>query len=205
VMTHVKDEVKTGTRRKRDPKGTRERLVRAALDLFTSQGYHASTTPQLAAKAGIAEGTIYRHFDSKEQLLNEIYRAAVRLFTHPVRGLHRSFTCHDSLFHVAAAWQDLAQRNPPLIKLVFSTDLTGLLDSRSRDAHREFREELEKVIAAGKSSGEVRAGSVEVWTDVWLRLIVLVLERTASKEWTVQHSASQQVFESAWDAIRSPS
>lgn len=205
MMTHVKDQAKTGTRRKRDPKGTRERLVRAALDLFTSQGYHASTTPQLASKAGIAEGTIYRHFDSKEQLLNEIYRAAVRLFTHPVRGLHRSFTCHDSLFQVAAAWQDLAQRNPPLIKLVFSTDLTGLLDSRSRDAHREFREELEKVIAAGKSSGEVRAGSVEVWTDVWLRLIVLVLERTASKEWTVQHSASQQVFESAWDAIRSPS
>jgi len=205
VMALVKEEPTPGVRRKRDPKGTRERLVRAALDLFTSQGYHASTTPQLAAKAGIAEGTIYRHFDSKEQLLNEIYRAAVRLFTHPVRQLHRSLTCRESLLQVSSAWQDLAQRNPPLIKLVFSTDLTGLLDARSRDARREFRVELEKVIAAGKASGEVRAGSVEVWTDVWLRLVVLVLERTATKEWTVQHSASQQVFESAWDAVRAPS
>ena len=48
-------------RRKRDPKGTRERLVRAALELFTTQGYHASTTTQIATRAGIAEGTIYRH------------------------------------------------------------------------------------------------------------------------------------------------
>ncbi len=201
-MPHVKEEAATGTRRKRDPKGTRERLVRAALDLFTSQGYHASTTPQLAARAGIAEGTIYRHFDSKEQLLNEIYRAAVRLFTHPVRQVQSPLSCRDSLYQIASGWRELAQRNPPLIKLVFSTDLTGLLDARSRDARREFRIELEKVIAAGKSSGEVRAGSVEVWTDVWLRLVVLVLERTASKEWNLQHSASQQVFESAWDAIR---
>jgi AcrR family transcriptional regulator len=201
-MAHVKEDTSKGTRRKRDPKGTRERLVRAALELFTSQGYHASTTPQLAAKAGIAEGTIYRHFDSKEQLLNEIYRAAVRLFTHPVRNLQRSLTCRDSLSQVAAAWQELALRNPPLIKLVFSIELAGLLDARSRDARREFRIELEKVIAAGKASAEVRAGSVEVWTDVWLRLVVLVLERTAGKEWTPQHSASQQVFESAWDAIR---
>ncbi len=67
--------------RRRDPKNTRERLVRAALDLFTTQGYHASTTPQVARRAGVAEGTIYRHFTSKEQLLNEIYRGAARMFT----------------------------------------------------------------------------------------------------------------------------
>src|SRR3989449_10289443 len=57
---------------------TRERLVRAALELFTAQGYHETTTPQIAKKAGVAEGTIYRHFTSKQHCFNELYRAAAR-------------------------------------------------------------------------------------------------------------------------------
>src|SRR3989442_10908852 len=56
----------------------RERLVRAALELFTTQGYHETTTPQIAKKAGVAEGTIYRHFTSKQHCFNELYRAAAR-------------------------------------------------------------------------------------------------------------------------------
>src|SRR5207302_11393513 len=54
---------------------TRERLVRAALELFTAQGYHDTTTPAIAKKAGVAEGTIYRHFAGKQQFFNELYRA----------------------------------------------------------------------------------------------------------------------------------
>src|SRR5256885_14772996 len=64
---------------------TRQRLGRAALGLFTTQGYHDTTTPQLAKRAGIAEGTIYRHFTSKQHLLNELYRAAARWATQHVR------------------------------------------------------------------------------------------------------------------------
>lgn len=49
---------------------TRQRLARAALELITTQGYHPTTTSQIARKAGIAEGTIYRHFLTKQHLLN---------------------------------------------------------------------------------------------------------------------------------------
>jgi AcrR family transcriptional regulator len=201
-MTHVQGDGSQVTRRKRDPRGTRERLVRAALELFTTQGYHASTTPQIAARAGIAEGTIYRHFDSKEQLLNEIYKAAVRLLIKPVRESAQSSSCRERLFQVAESWLELARRSPPLIKLIFGSDINGLLDAKSRDTRREFRLELEKVIATGKSGGEIRAGSVELWTDVWLRLVVLVLERTAGGDWPPHHTAPDQVLQSAWDAVK---
>ena len=65
---------------------TRQRLVRAALELFTTQGYHPTTTPQLAKRAGIAEGTIYRHFTGKRQLLSELYRGAARWATRLVQS-----------------------------------------------------------------------------------------------------------------------
>lgn len=178
--------------------------MRAAFELFTTQGYHASTTPQIAARAGIAEGTIYRHFDSKEHLLNEIYRAGLRLILRPIKDAAPTEPCRDRLSHIAGSWLDLARLNPPLIKLCFGSDIATLLDARSRDARREFRTELEKVIAAGKAGGEIRAGSVEVWTDVWLQLVVLTLERTASGDWPPHHAAPEQVLSSAWDAVHGP-
>src|SRR3989442_10149044 len=56
----------------------RQRLVHAALGLFSTRGYAATTTAEIARKAGVAEGTIYRHFQSKQHLLNELYRGAAR-------------------------------------------------------------------------------------------------------------------------------
>jgi AcrR family transcriptional regulator len=200
-MTHLSGGTPVPGKRTRDPKGTRERLVRAALELFTTEGYHASTTPLIAARAGIAEGTIYRHFESKEQLLNEIYRAAVRLLAATVTESSTTPVCRERLDRIALIWQELARANPPLIKLVFSADTEGLLDSRSKLAFANMVAELEMVMAAGKSVGQVRAGSARIWADVWLRLVVLVLERAASDEWPADHPAPQQVLASAWAAI----
>jgi AcrR family transcriptional regulator len=177
--------------------------VRSALELFTSQGYHASTTPQIAEQARVAEGTIYRHFDSKEHLFNEIFRAALRVLVGSAREAAAATGCRGRLRYIAEAWQDLAGRDPALIKLVFLTRHGALLDAKSRDALTELHEELGAVIAAGKAAGEVRPGTVQLWTDVWLQLVVLALERITDGQWTAQHTGSEQVFDAAWDAIRS--
>jgi len=203
-MTHQSGGTPVPGKRTRDPKGTRERLVRAALELFTTEGYHASTTPLIASRAGIAEGTIYRHFESKEQLLNEIYRAAIRMLAATVTESATTQTCRARLDRIAFIWRELASANPPLIKLVFSTEMEGLLDSRSKSAFGSMVQDLEMVMASGKSVGQVRAGSARIWADVWLRLVVLVLERTASGEWPRDHPAPQQVLASAWAAICAP-
>ncbi len=189
---------------KRDPKRTRDRLVRAALELFTTLGYHGSTTPQIAKRAGIAEGTIYRHFASKEHLFNEIYRAGVRTLATAVAESDPSLGCRERLLAVASEWHALAIREPALIKLLFFSNVTDLLDAKSRSDQRALRARLEEIIATGKSGGLVKAGSAQVWTDTWLSLVELVLKRAASREWRGQHQGPQQVLASAWDAIRAP-
>ncbi|HWP38340.1 MAG TPA: TetR/AcrR family transcriptional regulator [Gemmatimonadales bacterium] len=187
--------------KRRDPKATRDRLVRAALELFTTQGYHSTTTPQIAARAGVAEGTIYRHFDSKEHLLNEIYRAGLRLFASTVKESPPTLHCRERLERIAAAWRDVAVHNPAVVRLVFMSRIGPLLDQKSRDLARDFRAEVEKVIASGKSAGEVRPGSVDVWADVWLELVGLTLERVANRDWTPEHAGVQHVTEAAWRAM----
>lgn len=192
------------SKRRRDPKSTRERLVRAALELFTSQGYHQSTTPQIAKRAGVAEGTIYRHFESKGQLLNEIYRGAVDLFTRVITEAPAAIPCQQRLQRVASGWIEVAARDPGLVKLVFVASPEQELDGRSRVAFGTLRSELETVLASGKAAGEVRPGPVELWADVWLQLIRLVLHRVAKQEWSLDQAVPQQVVASAWDAVATP-
>ena len=200
-MTHPLGPPEQKPPRKRDPKGTRDRLVRAALELFTTQGYHASTTPEIAHKAGVAEGTIYRHFASKEQLLNEIYRAGLRLFVTIVREAPLTLPVPERLERIAAGWRDIALRNPHVVHLVLVSRVKNLLDPRSRDAAKELRDEVEKLIASGKSAGLVRPGAVEVWADIWMQLVSLMLERVANKEWTPDQAAPRLAVEAAWAAI----
>lgn len=52
---------------------TRHRLRSAALELFVERGVSETTTKDLARKAGIAEGTIYRHFESKDELVRDLF------------------------------------------------------------------------------------------------------------------------------------
>src|SRR3954469_15561966 len=49
--------------------GARERLVVAAIDLFTEQGYDATTVAQIAQRAGVTKSTFFRHFPDKRELL----------------------------------------------------------------------------------------------------------------------------------------
>ena len=55
-------------------RSTREKLLRAALTLVAREGFPAATTAAIAETAGVAEGTLYRHFSSKDDLLIEAYR-----------------------------------------------------------------------------------------------------------------------------------
>ncbi|MBC6421929.1 MAG: TetR/AcrR family transcriptional regulator [Hormoscilla sp. SP5CHS1] len=54
---------------------TRTRILQAAQRLFAHKGYDGTTTRDLAQAAGVAEGTIFRHFDSKKAILIEIASA----------------------------------------------------------------------------------------------------------------------------------
>jgi AcrR family transcriptional regulator len=51
---------------------TRTRILKAALRLFARKGYDGTTTRDLAEEAGVAEGTLFRHFTNKKAILVEV-------------------------------------------------------------------------------------------------------------------------------------
>ena len=52
---------------------TKDKIYQSALDLFSSQGIQATSTAQISKKAGVASGTLFVHFKSKQELIDTIY------------------------------------------------------------------------------------------------------------------------------------
>ena len=61
--------------------GVRERLVVAAADLFTEQGYDATTVAQIAKRAGTTKSTFFRYFPDKREVLVAGQETLSRLLT----------------------------------------------------------------------------------------------------------------------------
>ncbi|MEP6590856.1 MAG: TetR/AcrR family transcriptional regulator [Gemmatimonadota bacterium] len=182
---------------------TRDRLLEAARELFTTAGYYATTTPILAKRAGVAEGTIYRHFPSKQALLNAAYQDTQRWGADIVReaAQGKGPTVGERLGKVGRHWLALAEEEPARVRMLLVWRLGQELDEPSRAAAGELRLGLEHLIALGKQEGTVRAGVVELWTAVWLTLVSFAAEKVASREWTASHPHALATLDAAWEAI----
>jgi len=99
---------------------TRQAIIDAAYQLFVDQGFHATSMRQIAQGAGIALGGIYNHFESKEQIFDEVLLAM-----HPYRQVLPIIetTAGDTFEEFArnavhTIVEEMGQR-PEFLKLVF--------------------------------------------------------------------------------------
>jgi TetR/AcrR family transcriptional regulator, repressor of fatR-cypB operon len=190
---------------RRDGAATRQKLLRAGLELFTTVGFRATTTPEIAARAGVAEGTIYRHFSGKEDLLIAAYHEAQRWGLELVKGPDgdKALSPRERLLGVAKRLVSAGESDPAMTRMLLRRREQGYLDDSAREASRAFREALQHVVASGKSDGLVRPGPADLWTSVWLALVAFAAERVSAKEWSPDHPQVALTLEAAWDAISS--
>jgi AcrR family transcriptional regulator len=188
---------------KRDGAATRQKLIRAALELFTTIGFRATTTPEIASRAEVAEGTIYRHFSGKEDLLLAAYREAQAWGLEQIRGeeAERTLPPRDRLLSIAKRLVGAGERDPAMTRMLLRRREEHYLDDGAREGARQFREALQQIVASGKSDGLVRPGPADLWTSVWLALVAFAAERVSAKEWTPDHPQVALTLEAAWDAI----
>src|SRR5512147_1588718 len=137
----------------------RKRLLHAAIQTFGRRGFHEARIAEIAAEAGVAEGTVYLYFRNKEDLLGCVFdetmdevlgkARAVRHGEGPATeklkalvGLHLSFIGQD---------RDLAS--------VFQIELrrsARLVERFSRSKLAEYFRVLDGVLKEGIASGELR-------------------------------------------------
>ncbi|HWQ15481.1 MAG TPA: TetR/AcrR family transcriptional regulator [Roseiflexaceae bacterium] len=160
-----------GRRGRRDAQRNLERVLRAARELFAERGAEV-TMEEVARRAGVGVGTIYRRFPSKEQLFAAVSSAACADARH-------------SLQAAAQAAPDPLAKLRALVAVQYrrSQHLAALIDMRPADpanCHQLHESEelyealhalLAQVIAEGQRSGDIRPGEPGVLAAICLELL----------------------------------
>ena len=97
----------------------RERIIEVAIERFSDQPYVEVTISDIAAAAGMAKGSVYRHFSSKEELfeevVNELVSDTASRFAAAVRGLGGSAGIVDQPDETAIVFAGLVARAMPIL------------------------------------------------------------------------------------------
>ena len=137
---------------------TRERIVNAAIDQLAEGGYASASVQAVAARAGVATGTVYLHFESKGHLFAEVFRRAsareVDVFADVAVDDARS-----AAERIAAAVEAFARRalaEPVRAYALIAEPVDPAVEAERLAFRRGYRDVLAGVLADGVVQGELR-------------------------------------------------
>ncbi len=131
------------------------KVLKAALALFSRQGFRATTMRRIAQKAGVSVGNLYHHFGGKEQILAVLIDHYWQELTDPELPLNKVFAANrfpDDLEELAAAIEQVVDRNSHSILLIY----IDVIEFKGKHIHEFYRRMAERFSATYEDNLKVR-------------------------------------------------
>ncbi|TXK85851.1 TetR/AcrR family transcriptional regulator [Paenibacillus sp. N3.4] len=153
------------------------KIVQAAVEIFSEKGFAGSSTSEIAQKAGVAEGTIFRHYKTKKELLLSIVAPIMTKLIAPfaakdfMKVLDADYPkVEDFLRAILINRLEFARKNLPILK-IFLHEIPfhpELREQFKATAAKLVLERANKVVRHFQAEGQL----IEMPTATSVRLIV---------------------------------
>lgn len=95
----------------------RESIIQAALKLFSSNGFHKTTIPDIAKSLGMSVGNLYNYFKSKDALAKEIIKYTSEVLGQEIRAVNMlDISSKDKIKKIVELYFKMAQEKPEMIE-----------------------------------------------------------------------------------------
>ena len=192
--------------RKREHDAKRSRILQAAIQAFSRDGYHQTRIRDIAKAANVADGTVYLYFDGKKELLSRIFEERMSMSLERGRDeLKRIDGATDKLRRIVELHLEGLGENPELAT-IFQIELrhsTRFMELYSRGHLRDYFQLIAEILKEGQREGSVRAD-----LDTWFatKCIFGVLDE-ASTNWVLSkknyrlHGTAKQILDFVLNGI----
>jgi len=148
---------------KRNPEQTKERILAAAIDVFSSHGLGGARVDAIAERAGANKRMIYHYFGNKDQLFLHVLEAVYAHIRSHERELHLDDMEPDAAMRELVRYTfDYFVENPHFIRLLNNENLYEAAHLQSsatiRDMHMPLTAQIKKILDRGVVSGVFRNG-----------------------------------------------
>ena len=104
----------------------KKKTIEAAIKLFAKQGYHGTSTLQIAKEAGVSQATVFKYFKTKEDLLYSIIVPVIpKLFLNFLKRIQNTNSLEELISYVVEDRMVFLKENKDTVKIVFSEILTN--------------------------------------------------------------------------------
>lgn len=138
-------------------KTKKERIMYATLKLITEHGFHATPVSMIASEAGVGAGTIYRYFENKEAIINELYDVILKeLHEATMANIPENISVRDEFFlkwrNILNYFIEMEYEGKFVSQYVASPFIsrTVIYETERRNVH------LRKLIERGIQQNEIR-------------------------------------------------
>jgi AcrR family transcriptional regulator len=154
----------------RDGTATRERIGETAMALFVAKGVTETTIRDIAQGAGVAEGALYRHYPSKDELILDLFQRHYAAFAARLDALQAAQPhTRDKLAAMIAECCRIFDEQPVLFRFLLLVQHHSLRRVEGRGTPVEI---VREVVAHGMEAGDIPAGDADLATSLVMGIIV---------------------------------
>ena len=155
---------------KAPPVDRRRQILDAAIRVFARQGFHACRVSDIANEAGVAYGLVYHYFNSKEQVLNELFVERWSLLLAAIEEIDAQPTPPREKLDAVAGFIIESYRHDPELMKVIIVEVTRAANSFGRTHLPEIRQAYDliaKIVSDGQRSGAFRDDVDPNFASMW--------------------------------------
>lgn len=164
----------------RDPENTRNKILDAALDIFSSKGYHDTRLDEIADESHTSKGSIYFHFPNKERLFLSLVDQFAGLLERRVReaiegapvGMERVQVALETCLSTFGDY-----RRPAKILLVQAVGLGQPFEQKRMETNDRFARLIGGYLKEAVDLGHIEPVDLEVVSYAWMGAIYNVIIR----------------------------
>jgi TetR/AcrR family fatty acid metabolism transcriptional regulator len=174
--------------------GKRDRILEAAIKVFAAEGFYNAKVSQIAQAAGVADGTIYLYFKSKDDLLINLFEDRMERVNANLReAIETESSAIARLRRIVRLHLELVEQNRDMAEVI-SVELrqsSKFIREYSNPKFAEFLRTIAGAVVEGQRSGELRTG---IDPYIFARALFGALDEIALA-WLVKNPGSKATIE----------
>ena len=165
-------------RRARDTGSTRERILDAAMNIFSAKGFHDTKLDEIVAEASISKGSIYFHFPNKEKLFialvdqfaDLIERRANEAIAEEAKGIQRVQVALEAVLETFGKY-----RRPAKLLLVQAVGLGTVFERKRMEVNDRFALLIKTYLDEAVADGSIEPVDTHIVSHAWMGAIYNVV------------------------------
>ena len=137
---------------------TKRKIFETSMKLFAQKGYEATSIEEITSVVGVAKGTLYYHFSSKEEIFNFLVEEGIKLIQNSIDIKTSKYTNYiDKIKAIVLIQVKIVEKYEDLITILLSQFWGN--EARNQKCKQyiyEYINKIEKIVKEGMELGEIK-------------------------------------------------